>query len=435
MLKGHRHLLCFHDPTVAELTVFLSPDLLESPLPILIKGFSMSSNSKDSSQESASYAALGASSAKAGVLKAVGETDGARYFASPLPDVAGDPESAFFLHADGAGTKSIIAYLAFRESGSVLPFRYLAYDSMAMNLDDVACSGGVEGLFLSNTIGRNRAVIPDSAVAEIVTGYREYTEILATEGISVQLGGGETADMSDLVRTVVVDSTLCARIPRSQLVDTWRVTPGDVIVGFSSTGKSRYETQANSGIGSNGLTLARHVMLNSEYVIKYPEIVDPALSKDLAYRGSFKLSDTPAGLGMSVGEALLSPTRSYTPLIKVLLATLGDKIHSLIHCTGGGQAKAKRFGRGVRYEKNNLFPTPPIFSLIQSHGNIPWEEMYAVFNMGHRLEACVDPASVPQVIALGEQFGIAAQVVGRVTSSDTGNEVVISSPHGVFRYS
>jgi phosphoribosylformylglycinamidine cyclo-ligase len=306
---------------------------------------------------------------------------------------------------------------------------------MAMNLDDVACSGGVDGLFLSNTIGRNRSLVPDSAVAEIVAGYREYAEILAAEGVQIQLGGGETADMSDLVRTVVVDSTLCSRIPRSQLVDTWRVTPGDVIVGFSSTGKARYEAKENSGVGSNGLTLARHVVLTSEYVLQYPEIVDPALSKELAYRGSFKLSDTPHGLGMSIGEALLSPTRSYTPLIKVLLSTLGEKIHSLIHCTGGGQAKIKRFGRGVRYEKHNLFPTPAIFSLIQSHGKIPWEEMYAVFNMGHRLEACVDPASADQVIALSEQFGIAAQVVGRVTSSDTGNEVIISSPHGVFRYS
>jgi phosphoribosylformylglycinamidine cyclo-ligase len=393
------------------------------------------STSAAPSQESPSYAALGASSGKAGVLAAVGESSEARYFAAPLPDIAGDPNAAFFLHADGAGTKSIIAYLAYRESKNPAVFASLAYDSTVMNTDDVACAGGVAGLALSNTIGRNRALVPDEAIAEIIRGYRECCALLASEGLQIHLAGGETADLADIVRTLVVDSTLCARIPRSTLVDTTRVSSGDLIVGFSSTGQARFEKKPNSGIGSNGLTLARHALLKKEYASEYPEVVDPLISKDLIYRGSHSLKDTPAGLGMSIQEALLSPTRPYAPLIKVLLSTLGPRIHALFHMTGGGQTKNKRFGKGVCYEKDNLFPVPPIFSLIQEDGGIPWAEMYAVFNMGHRLEAVVEPEAVNEVISLSEQFGIAARVVGRVTSSKGGNEVVISSPHGTFRFS
>lgn len=386
------------------------------------------------SPESSAYAALGASSAKGGVLAAVGETGPARYFASPVDDPAGDPNYAFFLHADGAGTKSIVSYLLFRETGETKWFRSLATDSLIMNLDDIACSGGLEGLILSNTIGRNRSLIPDQAIAEIIGGYKDCVAMLESEGISIRMSGGETADVGDLVRTLIVDSTLSSRIPRAQLVDTTRVVAGDVIVGFSSTGTARVESEPNSGMGSNGLTLARNVLLSRQLASAYPEVCDPGLSHDVAYRGPFSVTDYHESLGMTVGEALLSPTRTYAPLMKQLLANFRGHIHALIHCTGGGQVKIKRFGRGVRYVKDNLFPTPPLFSLIQRQGNIPWNEMYSVFNMGHRLEACMPADAANEAISCAKQFGIAAQVIGRVTSGEGENEVTISTPHGVFSY-
>lgn len=386
------------------------------------------------SAESQSYALLGASSAKAGILAAAGEATESRYFACPIEDPFGDPEHVFFLHADGAGTKSIIAYLMFRESGDVSWFKSLAIDSVVMNLDDVACSGGLSGLVLSNTIGRNRGLIPDEAISAIIAGYRECVATLAAEGVSITLSGGETADIGDLVRTLVVDSTLSARIKRDELVDAFRVVPGDAIVGFSSTGTCRYESKANSGIGSNGLTLARNVLLSRTHAEKYPEVGDPSIPPSLGYRGPFAVTDPLPGLGMSIGEALLCPTRSYAPLITALLRSFRGHIHSLVHCTGGGQTKIKRFGKGVRFVKNALFPTPPLFQEIQRCGNIPWSEMFAVFNMGHRLEACIPAGAISDVISAAREFGIDAQVIGQVTSSSGLNEVVIESPYGTFLY-
>lgn len=386
------------------------------------------------SAESSTYAALGASSAKAGILNAIGEGDTSRYFAKPTTDPAGDPAFAYFLHADGAGTKSIVAYLMYRETGDASWFRSLAVDSLVMNLDDLACAGGVEGLVLSNTIGRNRYLVPDEAVAEVIHGYSETAATLAQHGINITMAGGETADVGDLVRTLIVDSTVSARIPRTKLVDAYRVTAGDAIVGFSSTGQSTLEKTANSGIGSNGLTLARNALLSRYHVEKYPEVGDPLSPPHLGYAGPFKVTDKPAALTMSVGEALLSPTKAYTPLIKTMLERFEQQVHSLVHCTGGGQTKIKRFGRNVSFIKDNLFPTPAIFELIQSSAAIPWDEMFAVFNMGHRLEACVSPNIVPKIVDLAGQFGIAAQVIGRVTSSSGANEVVIRSPYGEFVY-
>ncbi len=384
--------------------------------------------------ESSAYAALGASSAKAGVLNAIGEGSTSRYFASPVTDPVGDATYAYFLHADGAGTKSIVAYLLYRETNNASWFRTLAIDSLVMNIDDVACAGGTQGLVLSNTIGRNRLLIPDEAVAEIIGGYRDTVAMMSELGVDITLSGGETADVGDLVRTLIVDSTLSARVPRRDLVDTYRVRGGDLIVAFSSTGQCTFETRPNSSIGSNGLSLARNTLLSGYHVDRYPEVSDPGLSRSVAYRGPYKVTDSLPELGMSVGEALLSPTRTYAPLIKKALGEFRTGIHSLIHCTGGGQTKIKRFGQGVRFEKDSLFETPPIFSLIQNLGSIPWSEMYAVFNMGHRLEACVEPSVAPELIALASQFGIAAKVIGRVTSLDGENEVVISSPHGTFTY-
>lgn len=387
-----------------------------------------------SSAESSTYAALGASSAKGGVLAAVGESGPARYFVSPIDDPTGDPSYAFFLHADGAGTKSIVSYLLFRETGDPRWFRSLAVDSLVMNLDDVACVGGLEGLVLCNTIGRNRNLIPDEAIAEIISGYKDCTAMLRSLGVNVTLSGGETADVGDLCRTVIVDSTLTARVPRARLIDTTRITPGDVIVGFSSSGQSTFEAAPNSSIGSNGLTLARNALLARAHADRYPEVADPAIPTELGYRGPFSVTDYEPSLGMTVGEALVSPTRPYAPLIQKMTERLGEALHGLIHCTGGGQVKIRRFGKGVRYEKDSLFHTPPIFSLIQRHGAIPWSEMYSVFNMGHRLEAVIPPDAAAEAISCARDFGIAAQVIGRVTSSKGENEVIISSPYGTFEY-
>lgn len=384
--------------------------------------------------ESSAYAALGASSAKAGVLGAIGEGSTSRYFASPVPDPAGDPAYAYFLHADGAGTKSIVAYLLYRETGDASWFRSLAVDSLVMNIDDVACAGGTTGLVLSNTIGRNRNLIPDEAISHIIHGYQDAVATLSSLGVEITLSGGETADVGDLVRTLIVDSTLSARVPRTSLVDTYRVQRGDLIVAFSSTGQCSFESKPNSGIGSNGLSLARNALLSAYHAERYPEVSDPSLSRSVAYRGPYKVTDHVPALQMTAGEALLSPTRSYTPLIRRALSEFRAGIHSLIHCTGGGQTKIKRFGQGVRFEKEALFETPPIFSLIQQIADVPWAEMYAVFNMGHRLEACVEPSVATELISLASQFGIAAKVIGRVTSLDGENEVVISSPYGTFTY-
>lgn len=387
-----------------------------------------------SSAESSMYAALGASSAKSGVLRAVGESDTSRYFAAPWPDPAGDTNYAYFLHADGAGTKSIVSYLMYRESNDASWFRSLAQDSLVMNLDDVACSGGLDALALSNTIGRNRTIIPDEAVAEIILGYRETVNKLQEAGVKITMTGGETADVGDLVRTLIVDSTLSARTPWSKVVDTHRVKPGDLIVGFSSTTGLTTSEKPNSGIGSNGLTLARNALLSHYHVDRYPEVSDPNIGSARSYSGSFKVTDYHAELGMSVGEALLSPTVSYAPLIKSILERCFDSVHALVHCSGGGQTKIKRFGHGVRYEKVDLFPIPPVFSLIQSEASVPWSEMYAVFNMGHRLEACVEPSAASELVDMAKVFGVAAKVIGQVTSSHGGNEVVVESPSGRFVY-
>jgi phosphoribosylformylglycinamidine cyclo-ligase len=389
---------------------------------------------KKSSTESTAYASLGASSAKTGILDAVGEEFNTRYFAQPSGDILGDPHYSSFLHADGAGTKSIVAYLLYRETGNVSYFRTLATDSLVMNLDDLACVGALDCLLLSNTIGRNRSLIPDLAIREIIEGYRDNVNLLQQHGLNITLSGGETADVGDLVRTLLVDSTLAARVPRSNLVDTYRTVPGDLIIGFSSTGRSKLEQWDNSGIGSNGLTLARNLLLSRYHVDRYPEVSDPAIDQTLAYQGNYKVTDTYTELPCTIGEALLSPTKTYAPLVKSLLETHFDSIHSLIHCTGGGQTKIKRFGRGVSYEKEDLFPVPPLFSLIQRSANLDWGQMYAVFNMGHRLEACVEPTTADEIIERSRSFGIEAKIIGSVRASENENTVRISSPFGTFSY-
>lgn len=381
-----------------------------------------------------SYERLGASSSKSGVLAAVGAGKTAHYFCDPIPDPFGDPGKAFFLHADGAGTKSIVAYLMAKESGSNKFFGSLAIDSLVMNLDDLACVGAIDGLVLCNTIGRNFHRVGDDAVKEIVAGYSACAKTLEQLGVSVAIGGGETADLGDIVRTLVVDSTMTARVPYSELLDTRNVVVGDIIVGFSSTGKASFETAENSGMGSNGLTLARHALLNSSYAKRYPEVCEPSLDAKDAYRGSFNLSDTLDGTSLSVGEALLSPTRSYAPLIKRLRSQLRSDLHGAIHCTGGGQAKVKRFGHGVRFIKDNLFATPPLFAAIQASGQVPWKDMYTVFNMGHRVEIMIPQERFESAVKEAAAFGIEARQIGKVTKLEGNSIVVIDSPYGCFEY-
>ena len=385
------------------------------------------------STESTAYSLVGASSSKAGVLAAVGGAS-KKYFAEPVKDIAGDPNYVSFIHADGAGTKSIVNYLQYCESKNAKAFKGLAYDSMVMNVDDLACVGAFEGLLLSNTIGRNKNLIPDEAIGELVAGYRECRNKLEEMGITVDLGGGETADVGDVVRTLIVDSTLFARAKQSSLIDCSRMKAGDVIIGLSSTGQAKFEERPNSGIGSNGLSLARHTLIKHEYAERFPEILDPKINKEVAYRGPYALSDKPTGLGMTIGEAISSPTRTYAPIVKKVLGAIGTELHGAIHCTGGGQCKILKFGSDLKYIKDNLFDVPPIFKLIQEAGKVSWDEMYKVINMGHRMELILPKNHADFVIKTAQEFGIAAQQIGYVASGGDKNSLTISSTLGTFEF-
>ncbi len=396
----------------------------------------MSKNSSDTpANEAGSYAALGASSSKAGVHAAVGYTPGREYFAELFPDVCRNPNYYSLLHADGAGTKAIVAYIAFKESSDPSWFRSLAQDSLVMNLDDVACVGAFDSLALCNTIGRNKRCVPDDAIEQIVAGYRDTIANLAREGVDIELCGGETADVGDIVRTLIVDSSLFARVKRDVAVSFNRIADGDVILGISSTGQCGYENSPNSGIGSNGLTLARHALIASEYAQKYPEILAPEIDPLKAYQGKWKLFDTPKPLTQNIARSLLSPTRSYAPFIKRLLEEAGVEIHGIVHCTGGGQTKIGHFGKGNRYIKTDLFPVPPIFELIQQSLSVPWAEMYAVFNMGHRLEIICNEKTASTARAIADYFKLESRRVGVVEHFGSGrNEVVIDGKFGTFHY-
>lgn len=396
----------------------------------------MSTKASPQSKESSAYQALGASSSKQAVLDAIGEEGRHRmWFANLTDDVAGDPNYLSTIHTDDAGTKSIIGYLMWRETGELRWFTGLAVDSLVMNLDDVACVNALESLTFANAIERNSKRIPEEAVGAIVQGYREHVALLRSLDLPIAMGGGETADLNDIVQTLVVGSTLFGRVARRHALSFERVSPGDVIVGLASTGQATFEARPNSGIGSNGLTLARHALLHRDYASQYPEALDDQLDSGVLYRGPFRLTEMCEPLGMSIGEALLSPTRTYAPIVARCMRAVGDLIHGIVHCTGGGQTKIQRFGRGVRYVKDNLFPTPPLFNLIQQHGRIEWSEMYAVFNMGHRMELVCAREAVETIMQQAAKFGVSAQVVGRVEAGDRArNELVIDSPYGTFTY-
>lgn len=377
------------------------------------------------------YQKLGTSADKAelhSALKSAGLSESSKYFAQLLPDFAGDDNYASFVHSDGAGTKSLVAYLVYRETGDATVFRGIAQDALVMNLDDLFAVGPCESLVLSNAIARNANLVKEDALTEIFKGYKDCVNSLRKHGISISLGGGETADVGDVVRTLLVDATLCGRIKKSALIDTSRIVPGDAIIGLASFGICSYDMSNNSGIGSNGLTLARHAMLSSSYQVKYPEITALENPDRVKSSGKYKIEESPDGLGMTIAQALLSPTRSYAPVLNKLYKEIPKDIHGVIHNTGGGLSKVIRFGKNNRYVKNNLFSTPALFNLIQSGTDISAEEMCRVFNLGQRMEIYTPANQVSAVIQIAQSLGVEAKQIGTVERSSTEgvNEVIVS---------
>jgi phosphoribosylformylglycinamidine cyclo-ligase len=387
--------------------------------------------------ERGAYIDLGVSSSKGDVRKAIKNIDPGLFkgaFCKVVPDIlTNDREWCVASHADGAGTKSIVAYLRFKETGSARSFRSISQDSIVMNLDDLLCIGAVDRFVLSNTINRNLNKIPAVVLSEIVRGYEDFIQQMARYGINILNCGGETADIGDSVRNVVVDSNLTTRLRRKEVITAENVKGGDDIIGLSGAGKATYEGKQNSGIGGNGLTLARHVLLSSNYD-QYGECYDGAIVPGVRHRGPFLLSDRAPGLRMTIGDALLSPSRTYAPVVREALTHHRAGVHAIVHCTGGGQAKCLHFGKGVKYVKDNLFPIPRIFSLIQETGKIEWPEMYRTFNMGHRMELFVDPMFSNLVVAIAKKYGVDAKVIGRCESVTGRNSVEISSEYGVFKF-
>lgn len=379
------------------------------------------------STEASHYARLGASSSKAGVHKAIQSKSVSQYFAHVTEDVCGDSEYFSLLHADGAGTKSIVAYICYRETGDPSWFKSLAQDSLVMNLDDIAAVNAFDSLTLSNTIGRNRNLIDDNVIASIIEGYQEQVESLHELGIDIKLCGGETADVGDLVRTIIIDSTLFARVKKKNIIDTLNIQSGDIIVGLSSTGKASYEKEENSGLGSNGYTLARHALISKEYATRYTEILDPTLDAKLSYQGKWSIFESPAPLSQSIAKSLLSPTRSYAPLVKQIANELKKELHAVIHCTGGGQTKLIRFGKNKHYVKDQMFPVPPVCKLIAQSLGLSKRELYTVFNMGHRMEIIIPPQQLQTVIDIANSFSIDAQAVGFVEDSQGDNFLTIKT--------
>ncbi len=384
------------------------------------------------------YNLRGVSATKDEVHEAIKHLDKGLYpnaFCKILPDiVAGDKSYCNIMHADTAGTKTSLAYLYWRETGDLSVWEGIAQDAMVMNLDDMACVGCVDQIILSSTIGRNKNLISGEVLSTLIQTVSNFTQQMQQYGIQIIAAGGETADVGDIVRTIDVGYTTFARMKRSDLVVN-DIQAGDVIVGFSSSGQASYEQQYNSGMGSNGLTSARHDVFNATYRSKYPETFDPNTPKEVIYIGSKNLTDTIEvnGTAIPIGKLVLSPTRTYLPVIKAILEEHKSHIHGMIHCTGGGQTKVSKFIQQRTIVKNNLFVTPPLFQLIQSESKTTWREMYQVFNMGHRLEIYLSAQYANNVIAIAKRFNVDAQVIGHVEAGK-GEKVVIESEHGSFEY-
>ncbi len=383
------------------------------------------------------YDRRGVSASKEDVHNAIKNIDKGLYpkaFCKIIPDYLGnDPEYCNIMHADGAGTKSALAYVYWKETGDLTVWKGIAQDALIMNVDDLLCVGATDNILLSSTIGRNKNLIPGEVISAIINGTNELVEELSVMGVNIYPTGGETADVGDLVRTIIVDSTVTCRMKRSDVIDNANIRPGDVIVGLSSSGQATYEQAYNGGMGSNGLTSARHDVFAHYLAAKFPESFDPAIPLDLVYSGSKKLTDIIAGTGLDAGKLVLSPTRTYAPVVKKILQELRPVIHGMVHCSGGAQTKILHFIDKLKVVKNNLFPLPPLFELIQQESGTPWQEMYKVFNMGHRMEIYLPAEYANQVIDISRSFNIDAQVVGFVEQAES-PELLIESPYGTFRY-
>jgi phosphoribosylformylglycinamidine cyclo-ligase len=383
------------------------------------------------------YMMRGVSASKEDVHNAIKNIDKGIYpkaFCKIIPDIlGGDPEYCNIMHADGAGTKSSLAYAYWKETDDISVWKGIAQDALIMNIDDLLCVGAVDNILVSSTIGRNKNLVPGSVISAIINGTDELLAELRDMGVGVYATGGETADVGDLVRTIIVDSTVTCRMKRSDVIDNANIRPGDVIVGLASFGQATYEKQYNGGMGSNGLTSARHDVFSKYLAKKYPETFDAAVPEELIYSGGLKLTDSVQGSPLDAGKLVLSPTRTYAPVVKKLLDALRPKIHGMIHCSGGAQTKIMHFVDGVRVVKDNLFPVPPLFRTIQEQSHTDWSEMYKVFNCGHRLEVYLPKEYADQVIEISKSFNIDAQIVGRVEESDR-SELIIRSEFGEFKY-
>ena len=383
------------------------------------------------------YDRRGVSASKEDVHNAIKNIDKGLYpkaFCKIIPDIlGGDPEWCNIMHADGAGTKSSLAYAYWRKTGDLSVWRGIAQDAIVMNIDDLLCVGATDNILLSSTIGRNKMLIPGEVIAAIIQGTEDILADLRSHGISIHSTGGETADVGDLVRTIIVDSTVTCRMRRADVIDNANIADGDVIVGLASFGQAAYEDAYNGGMGSNGLTSARHDVFSKEVAREFPETYDHAVPDDLVYSGTVALTDAVEDAPLDAGRLVLSPTRTYAPVIKRLLELMRPAIHGMVHCSGGAQTKIMHFVENKHVIKDNLFPIPPLFRLIHEQSQTPWQEMYRVFNMGHRMEIYVKPEDAERVIAVSEEFGIPARIVGRVEEAPS-NRLTIISPYGTFEY-
>lgn len=391
-----------------------------------------------SSDHSQRYNQRGVSASKEDVHNAIKNIDKGLFpkaFCKIVPDyLTNDDAYCLIMHADGAGTKSSLAYMYWKETGDISVWKGIAQDALIMNIDDLLCVGATDNILLSSTIGRNKNLIPAEVISAIINGTEELIAELKSFGVTIHSTGGETADVGDLVRTIIVDSTVTARMKRSDVIDNANIQPGDVIVGLASFGQAKYEKSYNGGMGSNGLTSARHDVFAKYLAEKYPESFDAAVPYELVYSGQTKLTDAVQDSPIDAGKLVLSPTRTYAPIIKAILSNYSSKdIHGMVHCSGGAQTKVLHFVNNVHVIKDNLFPVPPLFKLIQENSKTDWKEMYQVFNCGHRMELYVPQEIANDIISISESFGVEARIVGRVEASEN-KKLTIKSEFGVFEY-
>ena len=384
------------------------------------------------------YSLRGVSADKVDVHNAIKNVDKGLFpkaFCKIVPDyLSGDSNYCLVMHADGAGTKSSLAYMYWKETGDLSVWKGIAQDALIMNIDDLLCVGAVDNILLSSTIGRNKNLIPGEVIKAIIEGTEELILEMSNYGVNIKSTGGETADVGDLVRTIIVDSTVVARMKKSDIIDNSKITDGDVIIGLESFGKANYESEYNGGMGSNGLTSARHDVFNKNLALKYPESFDPLVPDELIYSGSYDLKQRIEGVDLDAGKLVLSPTRTYAPVIKKILNKYDSStIHGMIHCSGGAQTKILHFIDNLHIIKDNLFQTPKLFEIIKNESDTDWKEMYKVFNMGHRMEMYVDSSAANNIIEISKSFGVDAKIIGKVEASDS-KKLTIISDHGTFEY-